>query len=133
MAQHSLNAAALAGVPFVVSSDNATDTSSDDEGDARELGSSGDLHNAQAACAGPSASLWSSTINLAVSAVGAGILSLPNSLSNSGYVLGPLLITFFGITVDYSLVLLFRCGRACGERVAARVLGARPPSGKILT
>ena len=128
MAQHSLGAARAAlAAPFVVSSDNATDTSSDDEGNARELGSSGDMHGAQAACAGPSASLWSSTINLAVSAVGAGILSLPNSLSNSGYVLGPLLITFFGITVDYSLVLLFRCGRACGEteydRLALRYLG----------
>lgn len=53
----------------------------------------------------------SSVINLTATAMGAGILALPNAMSELGIGLGLALLLFFAIMSDISLVLLVDCSR----------------------
>ena len=71
----------------------------------------------------------SSVVNLCATAMGAGVLSLPHALANTGGVLGVCLIYGFAIAADMSCVMLVACSRACHhyslEGVARHYLGEK--------
>ena len=58
----------------------------------------------------------SSVINICATAMGAGILSLPQAISRCGWVLGMVLIMIFAVLADVSLIFLVECGQQpCGS------------------
>lgn len=57
------------------------------------------------------ASWLSSVINLVNTIVGAGVLAMPHALSNTGIVLGILIILWSGCTAGLGLYLQTRCAR----------------------
>lgn len=59
---------------------------------------------------------FSSIVSISATAMGAGILSLPEAVSRCGLFPGLALIIFFGVLADFSLVFLVECSRASGRR-----------------
>ena len=74
------------------------------------------------------ADLFSVTVNLFATTVGACMLSLPLSLDYAGLWLGSAMVLFFGLVSDRSLIYLVRSARITGSasyyECGARCLGA---------
>lgn len=72
---------------------------------------------------------WGAVILLTLTAMGAGILSLPVSIYYGGWVLGFAALFVFALLADYSLILIVRCAQKTGERsvvaIARNVYGRK--------
>ena len=77
--------------------------------------------------------VWASVGNLAMTAVGAVVLTLPAATAQTGWLFGLVLIVFFGILADLSMVFLVKCGSMCGkddyEGLGKAILG---PAGGVI-
>lgn len=59
---------------------------------------------------------FSSVVNLCATAMGAGVLSLPQAMARCGVFLGTTLVLSFALLADISLLLLIDCSRLSGRR-----------------
>ncbi|KAJ1835906.1 hypothetical protein LPJ73_007680, partial [Coemansia sp. RSA 2703] len=67
----------------------------------------------------PTGTIMSSTINLANTILGSGMLSMPNAMASLGLALGSLVIMFSAFTSGMGLYLLSRCARRTNGRDAS--------------
>jgi amino acid permease len=81
--------------------------------------------------------VWGSVANLAATAMGAGILSLPISFYYCGWLLGTVMLLLFAVCSDISLVLLVRAAKMSNcwgfEQLAIRFYGNAGRTGVAIT